>query len=425
MISVMALGRGSSAMDISDEMKDIVKKRFLSMALISTVNLAVVSTLNFAYVITILNYNGTIVTLVDIAMGMFKAVWTNIVIVAAIKWCDERYKTGQRLSFLSFTSIMNNIVIPCVALSLVSPDCFYNLLYSREDVSSTLATGFGFTVEYRDRYDPKYFNSFSTTANYESTLVYTPSYSYSYQCSSAILTSYVVIFLYSALFGLMSQPFIDRLNQNVDMMQGKLVTQAALIKKPQPGSTAASEVVMMLDRTPINSTYFILHLVTMVAVMLSFGCMFPFLAFILFITIICQTKYVEYRIGQYIESMVQCPTLSLDAKRQRINKLNDELRDMQQKLLLSLWQIIPCLGPFYGIFVFDIIGDASSTKEAIFAPVLLFVVSVVIYIIPYATHDSTSDENVSSEMGRESIESGCRDKHIGDHYRDSSVVFKM
>jgi uncharacterized membrane protein len=210
------------------------------------------------------------------------------------------------------------------------------------------------------------------------------------------------------------------------MMQGKLVTQAALIKKPQPGSTAASEVVMMLDRTPINSTYFILHLVTMMAVMLSFGCMFPFLAFILFITIICQTKYVEYRIGQYIESVVQCPTLPLDAKKQRINKLNDELRDMQQKLLLSLWQIIPCLGPFYGIFVFDIIGDASSTKEAIFAPVLLFVVSVVIYIIPYATHDSTSDdENESSEVGRESIESGYRDKHIGDHFNDSSVAFNL
>jgi hypothetical protein len=340
---------------------------------------------------------------------------------------------------------MNNIVIPCVALSLVSPDCFYNLLYSREDVSSTLATGFGFTVEYIDRFNPKYFDSFSTTAHYESALQYTPSYSYSYQCSSAILTSYVVIFLYSALFGLMSQPFIDRLNQNVDMMQGKLVTQASFITRTSstrnsestPGkisdrastattsSAAASEVVMMLDRIPINSTYFILHLVTMVAVMLSFGCMFPFLAFILFITIICQTKYMEYRIGQYIESVVQCPTLPLGAKRQRINKLNDELRDMQQKLLLSLWQIIPCLGPFYGIFVFDIIGDASSTKEAIFAPVLLFVVSVVIYIIPYATHDSTSDENVSSEVGRESIESGCRDKHIGDHYRDSSVVFKL
>jgi len=370
---------------------------------------------------------------------MFKAVWTNVVIVAAIRWFDARYKTGQRLSFLSFTSIMNNIVIPCVALSLVSPDCFYNLLYSREDVSSTFATEFYFNVEFD-------FGYASTTTSYESTLQYTPSYSYSYQCSSAILTSYVVIFLYSALFGLMSQPFIDRLNQNVRMMKEKLVTRASFISRTSstrnsesiPGETsqpdrastvttnsvAASEVVM-LDRIPISSTYFILHLVTMVAVMLSFGCMFPFLAFILFITIICQTKYMEYRIGQYIESVVPCPTLPLDAKRQRINKLNDELRDMQQKLLLSLWQIIPCLGPFYGIFVFDIIGDASSTEEASFAPVLRFVVGVVIYIIPYARHDSTSDENESSEVGRESIESGCRDKHIGDHYGDSSVVFQM
>ena len=117
--------------------------------------------------------------------------------------------------------------------------------------------------------------------------------------------------------------------------------------------------------------------------MLSFGCVFPFLCFVLFLTIIGQTKYAEYRVGQYIESVVSCPGLANDDKIQRVRELNDELRDMQQKVIRSLWQVVPCLGPFYGIFVFDIIGDASSMKHAIFAPVLLLVTSVVIYLIPY------------------------------------------
>ena len=117
--------------------------------------------------------------------------------------------------------------------------------------------------------------------------------------------------------------------------------------------------------------------------MLSFGCVFPFLAFILFLTIIGQTKYAEYRVGQYLESVVSCPSLTNDDKIQRLRELNDELRDMQQKVIRSLWQVVPCLGPFYGIFVFDIIGDATSMKHALFAPVLLLVTGVVIYLIPY------------------------------------------
>ncbi len=121
--------------------------------------------------------------------------------------------------------------------------------------------------------------------------------------------------------------------------------------------------------------------------MLSFGCVFPFLSFVLFLTIIGQTKYTEYRIGQYIESIVTCDALHLEDKVQRVRQLNEELRDIQHKLIRSLWQLLPCLGPFYGIFVFDIIGDASSTKDAIFAPIILSFTTAIIYLTPYLHTD--------------------------------------
>ncbi len=437
MISVMTLSKISPDVDTINETRSTVKRRFLSMLLISIVNFAVVSTLNFAYVITILNYNGTVVTLVDIAMGLFKALWTNVVIVKAVRWCNVHYKTGQRLSFLSFTSILNNIVIPCIALSLVNPDCFYNLLYSRKDVSSTFQTEFLFYSYFvSDFNDADYFYSI---ASYESTLLYTPSYTYSYQCSSAILTSYVVIFLYSALFGLMSQPIIDRLNHNVTVVHEKIITQTAAVTGiatsskesssngvfiPVSGTTPiASEAV--INRPPINATYFILHQVTMAAIMLSFGCVFPFLSFILFITTICQTKYTEYKIGQYVESVVRCQTLQHEVKVQRINKLNDELKDIQDKLLLSLWQIIPCLGPFYSIFIFDIIGDVYGMK-AIFAPILFFIMSVVIYLIPYVlsgTHEKT--RTGSSNVGRGSVVDGSWNDNKNTNNDCSSTIIKL
>ena len=222
----------------------MVRKRFVSMLIISTLNLIVVGTLNFTYVLVILSYNGTVVTLVDIGMGAFKAVWTNVVIVEAMRLLDAHYiksnkseADGWRLSFLSFTSILNNIVIPCIALTLASPDCFYNMIYSRDDVVSSYSLN--------TRVD---FDVYFTTISYESEMTFTPPYAYSYQCSSAILTSYVVIFLYSALFGLLSQPLGDRVKDNLTVAQDKLVTQSFLSSK---GSGSAKVTSTMCDETPV------------------------------------------------------------------------------------------------------------------------------------------------------------------------------
>ena len=132
------------------------------------------------------------------------------------------------------------------------------------------------------------------------------------------------------------------------------------------------------------------------------------LSFILFLTIIGQTKYAEYRIGQYLEASISSPTYSFDEKLQRVSQLNDDLRDIQQKVIRSLWQVVPWLGPFYGIFAFDIIGDTSSMKEAIFAPIILVVTSVAVYLAPYyylhevgdeeSSYDSSSDRTHPSKQ---------------------------
>ena len=98
-----------------------------------------------------------------------------------------------------------------------------------------------------------------------------------------------------------------------------------------------------------------------------------------------------------------------DDKIQRVRELNDELRDMQQKVIRSLWQVVPCLGPFYGIFVFDIIGDASSMmKHAIFAPVLLLVTGVVIYLMPYLQDvDSLKPKLIKFEVSFDDSDGHC------------------
>ena len=374
---------------VDPESADMITKRHVSLTVVSILNLVVVAALNGAYVYTILQYNGTVVTLVDICMGIFKSVWTNVVLVESIRFLEVFYiksstnlAVTRHISFLSFMSIMNNIVIPCLSLSVMNPNCFYNLMYARDIVA----------LSYSIQHEVFYYLSTSITTfytsvdiTYDSTLQYTPSYSYSYQCSAAILTTYVVIFLYSAFFGLVSLFCNDQISYGFNAL--KAWTKAAFggakdTTRTSQVSTAPSEEAPC--RPPIDSTLFILQLVTSIAVMLSFGCVFPFLAFIVFITIICQTKYAEYRIGRYLEEAMTIQGPQRNDKLKQANALlNNVLYDIQQKLVASLWQIVPLLGLFYGLFVFDIIGDASDSRHARGFLVVLMLASVMVYLVPY------------------------------------------
>jgi hypothetical protein len=202
------------------ETPEMVQRRFVAICLIFAVNLVVVVGLNFAYILIVLHYNDTVVTLAEVGMGVFKAGWTNMVVVEVYRQLGKHYIKSSNtmdkrgLSFLAFISILNNIVIPCLALTLASPDCFYNLIYSRENVSSSYYTDAYIYID-----DNKY-QLFSI----DSHLTFTPPYSYSYQCSSAILTSYTVIFLYSALIGLVSQPLKDKFIDNLPVIEEQLAT---------------------------------------------------------------------------------------------------------------------------------------------------------------------------------------------------------
>jgi hypothetical protein len=251
MVPAITLSHKSSGTSIiGKETVGMVRKRFVSMLIISTLNLIVVGTLNFTYVLVILSYNGTVVTLVDIGMGVFKAVWTNVVIVEAMRLLDAHYiKSNKReLSFLSFTSILNNIVIPCMALTLASPDCFYNMIYSRDDVVSSYSLNTWVYLDADNNFIYAAISAVNVTINYETEMTFTPPYAYSYQCSSAILTSYVVIFLYSALFGLLSQPLADRVKDDLTVAQDKLVTQSFLSSK---GSGSAKVTSTIPDEMPV------------------------------------------------------------------------------------------------------------------------------------------------------------------------------
>jgi hypothetical protein len=108
-----------------------------------TVNFMIVGGANVAYVLVELYESRSISLLSQILISIFKLIWNNMVSPAMVRemvriLCIKGIAQQSTWFFLQFViSIFNNIIIPCVVVIIISPNCFYNVFHQESDVTST------------------------------------------------------------------------------------------------------------------------------------------------------------------------------------------------------------------------------------------------------------------------------------------------
>ena len=100
-----------------------------------------------------------------------------------------------------FVSLLNNIIIPCFIVIIVSPNCFYHIFQQESNVISTFQY-LDCSVYYVDNTCYIYHNITATTS-------YTPPFTYSYQCSSDFITYYSSVFLFLCIITSFITPLLD------------------------------------------------------------------------------------------------------------------------------------------------------------------------------------------------------------------------
>ena len=184
--------------------------------LLSTVvvlgNLIFVLAVNASYVYsTTLSLSPTKQGVITIAITLFKIVWTSVIVA---RWVSNLFQrtmeaflvgyeddSDKRIVFerylsrcLVFLSLFNNVIAPCLAILLVSPECFLYVITTPNEVSVSYkffqCEGIYNTVK-RNICADKTINKHSTS--------YSPAFSYGYQCSSSLLGGFVDIYLYRYL----------------------------------------------------------------------------------------------------------------------------------------------------------------------------------------------------------------------------------
>jgi Leucine-rich repeat (LRR) protein len=157
------------------------------------VNFSIVGLVNTGYLVEVLDNNPEI-QLIQITLSLFKLVWNTVLISNSLKWLTNS-STELLLNPLLFRfliKLINFVVIPCLATSLISDSCYLKLF--QQQTAPLLYDMRCSGVKGIDN------GTVTCTGSFENLLaddVFTPPFIYSFQCTSAIIANYVPVLLYS------------------------------------------------------------------------------------------------------------------------------------------------------------------------------------------------------------------------------------
>jgi hypothetical protein len=287
------------------------------------VNFAVVAGVNTAYVYVALNQRGAAFIAAQILLSLFKLLWNKFGGVYLVRYVTSQMTVyddtafGRGFELLKvFVALCNNIAIPCLVVAITSPDCFYHAFTAAPEVTSS--------YEYKQcyTYDPVSFRCTSFVMK-TGTTGYSPPFAYSYQCSASFVTYYAPAFLYLCLTATFLSPLAQGLmyvlHRRAATAPGSLWYRLLDILlppslKPLPSqdssnSTDAPANVVAPVHNPFqphfDAAVLQVNLVTYLALILTFGAVFPPLSAALVLTIAAVLCSTRLKIGRLL-------TLSVD-----------------------------------------------------------------------------------------------------------------
>ncbi len=142
--------------------------------------------------------------------------------------------SSQDIRYLTYMSIVNKVIIPCLAIFFISSSCFYNALVSQNPEAAY------FPVCYAVGDIGNSVDCVNILGGREDGVSYTPAFTYSYQCSSAFLTDYVPVFVFMFLWSSVAIPLIvlcmvkihEMYESRSDMWYGAMLCKAVRLFLP-------------------------------------------------------------------------------------------------------------------------------------------------------------------------------------------------
>ena len=165
---------------------------YSAYAQLFVINFVVVVGANIAFVYVTLYGKSSTLVIAQIGLSLVKCFWNSIGTHWLMSFAIKIHASSDmsKVDYLNtqlLVALFNNIIVPCLVVLLVSPNCVYNTLVAPPNVS------------FQYIYHECAIYAHNTCYLYypvEAYTSYSPPFTYSYQCSAAFITSYAPAFVY-------------------------------------------------------------------------------------------------------------------------------------------------------------------------------------------------------------------------------------
>lgn len=314
------------------------------------INFTVVGLVNIYYVFLKLNSTPSF----QLTISAFKVVWNGLAFPMLSRYFLR--PRAEHTTLELFVALANTIAIPILAVVFVSPDCFYHAFERESDISVSYTA---------------YVCSLSLvpgecivdTGVYE-LVTFPPPYLYNFQCSYVFAEFYVPAFIYVCLFATFGVPLVEVMLVYLHSRATPGTRWFAFIDKVAPRILKPVSQHATFPRNVIrpyfDATQFVTTQLTYLALLLTFGVVFPPLAFALGFTMVATNVLTRAKVGRFLHNAISARLGGYDST------IAAECANISGVAMLrrSVWMILNLSAIFYGLFMFDTIGTTTGFKQS-------------------------------------------------------------
>jgi Leucine-rich repeat (LRR) protein len=377
-------------------------------AVILILSTAIVAGVNVGYLLAVESASPAGQALLQLALAVFMLLWCNFGLSYPLRWAQQRL-SGTTTATINglfglqlFMQLCDLILVPCVVVVLLSPDCL------RSALVPTGAVTISFTYQSCDVFDAT--TGCQSYAMQTATTSYDPPFSYSYQCSSSLLVYYAPAFVYLSLIVTFVQPLFSLAHCALykhfgQSTQGRTIVSYCvprILRTNDDAFAVQGEAPHDPTRPLWDANQFLLVISSYVGVLLTFGVVFPPLALSMGVAVFCAVYLARIEVGRYLSAALAANALTyVDA----VNTACAGVGSVAQ-LRQAAGVILCVMGVFYAFFLFDTLGDAQGAQAACWVMIVVPLVPILLWGTWEAIAGPRRGESGRAERGQNSADGG-------------------
>jgi hypothetical protein len=329
---------------------------------VMVLSLTVVTGINVAFVFATLNLNGRELTVVQVLLAVFKLGFNNYA-APALRNQVKAVGVGHEITASQLLLVLLNvIVIPCLVVLFISPACFYDALKGPDSVTSSYVYG-GSCLKFFTVDDMETHKITVECVDVQSELgstTYTPAFAYSYQCSSSFVTYYAPTFVIMCIISSFVVPVYHlallwlRRSLSPTSRLYTMVTAATprILRELRSPPDLAQARSSVLYRPVFVANKLVMSLLTYLALLLTFGALFPPLAVCCAVAMASVVLTARLEVGRYVSAAV-----AVD-RQDCLDEVESACAGVAtpQQLRMALYLVLTVSCMFYTLFMFDTLG---------------------------------------------------------------------